>query len=626
MKKQKGLTMRIQKMLSALTACCLGATAMVSMPMQVNAADETLTFDFQCAGANSITLTAEAVAQGDVTLPISIYITENPGVNAISLKMQINDGQEAEDGSLGNYGITMVDGDFASPYCFDSVCEGDANLALSAIFTSEKMNIGWIYTFDQTLNADAYAEAGTTSWDSSVSWATQYAFAEASLVIPQGIAPGTYVLDVRREKYVNALSTDDNVFYSQTRCKAAGVEGALEYNTVPFTVIVEEEGVTETTTTETTTESTTTETTTTETTTTETTTTETTTTETTTTESGYGETTTESVPAETFPAEVLPDGSDAYADLLAGEDFTYIFGNVAGTPGSTVKMPVYIYNDPGTAGAMYYIDYDAALQDAAITQGTAYRISMQCNANSNPLAVVWATGDGGNMTAKDGAVFVYLSFTIPEDAAVGTTYQVGTAAGKDENTPTEVNNTDGVALDLKSVNGTITVVAAEDEVALNYDRYSFAGVGDSVALELLNAAEGEVQWYTSDPAVASVVASGNMAVVTAETTGNCQVFAVYNGVTYVCEIRGGLFGDVDANGKIDSSDAILILKEYNSKTIMGVDFLTEAERLVADVTGEGIVDTQDAIPVLTYYTIESIIGDDASWFELTGNPNAPDAP
>ncbi len=624
--------MRIQKMLSALTACCLGVTAMAAMPMQVNAADAVLTFDIQCAGSNSITLGPDALAETDMVMPISIYVSENPGVNAISLKLQINDGQEAEDGSLGNYGFTMTDGAYASPYCFDSMGEGDADVALSAIFTSDKMNIGWIYSADQTVNADAYAEPGTTAWDPTVSWVYENAFVTANLVIPQGTPAGTYVLDVRREKYVNALSTEDNVFYSQSRCKAAGVEGALEYDTVPFTVIIEEAGVTETTTETTTTETTTTETTTTETTTTETTldttTTESqvTTTETTTTESGYGETTTESVPAETFPAEVLPDGSDAYADLLAGEDFTYIYGNVAGTPGSTVKMPVYIYNDPGTAGAQFYIDYDAALTAPAITQGNAYRISMQCNPNNNPMAVVWATGDGSNMTANNGAVFVYLTFTIPEDAAVGTTYQVGTAAGKDENTPTEINNTDGVALDMKSVNGTITVVAAEDEVALNYDRYSFAGVGDSVALELLNAAEGEVEWFTTDPEVASVVAAGNMALVTAETTGNCRIVAVYNGVSYVCEIRGGLFGDVDANGRIDSSDAILILKEYNSKTIMGVDFLTEAERLVADVTGDGIVDTQDAIPVLTYYTIESILGEKASWFELTGNPNAPDAP
>lgn len=610
--------MRIQKLLSALTAICLASTAVVAVPMtKAAAAGETLTFDIQCAGANTVTLTTDALAEGNVEMPISIYVTENPGVNAISLKLQVNDGEEAADGTLNNYGFTMSGGAFGAPYCFDSVNEGDASVALSSIFTSERMNISWLYSADQTVNADACAEAGTTAWDSTVSWVYDYAFVTANLVIPQDTPAGTYVLDIRREKYVNSLSTEDYVFYSQSLCKGAGVEGGLAYESVPLTVVIDDAADT-TTTTETTT------------TTTETTTTETTTTETTTTESGGTETTTVttvSVAESTVAATTLADGSDAYADLLAGDDLTYIYGNVSGAPGSTVKMPIYVYNDPGTAGAQFYIDYDPALTPTKITQGTAYRISMTLNPDYTPLAVLWATGNGANMTAADGSVFVYLEFTIPEDAAVGTTYAVGTSAGRDADTPTEVCNTDGVALDVKYFNGTVTVVADEDPapVALNYTEYSFAATGDTMTLELLNAADGEVAWYTSDPAIASVTACGNIAQVTAEGNGNCQVIATYNGETYVCNIRGGLFGDVDANGIVNSEDALLTLKEY-VMGLMGNGVLNDSERVTADVTGDSIVDSTDAMLILKYYVQVGVMGQNTTWYALTGNPNAPGAP
>lgn len=185
--------MRFQKLMSTLTACCLGATALASMPLQANAEDEILTFDFRVGGSNQTTVTTDALALDDMHLSVDIYITENPGVNAISLKMQVNDGEEQEDGSFGNYGFYMDQGQFTYPYCFDST-GGDPSAALSSIFVPERMNLGWIYSADQTVNADAYAESGTTSWNSNVSWATDYAFATADLVIPKGTAAGTYVL------------------------------------------------------------------------------------------------------------------------------------------------------------------------------------------------------------------------------------------------------------------------------------------------------------------------------------------------------------------------------------------------------------------------------------------------
>ncbi len=612
--------MRFQKLMSTLTACCLGATALASMPLQANAEDEILTFDFRVGGSNQTTVTTDALALDDMHLSVDIYITENPGVNAISLKMQVNDGEEQEDGSFGNYGFYMDQGQFTYPYCFDST-GGDPSAALSSIFVPERMNLGWIYSADQTVNADAYAESGTTSWNSNVSWATDYAFATADLVIPKGTAAGTYVLDIRREKYLNSLSTETTKIYSQSSCRGAGVDESLAYHSVPLTIVVEDSSVSATTTTETTTTTQTT-----------TTTTETTTTTQTTSFTAITTTTetTASVPVETFPANVLPDGSNPYLDLLAGEDFTYIYGNVSATPGATVKMPIYIYNDPGTAGAMFYIDYDPALTATEITAGNAYRLSMQFNPATNPMAITWASGNGTNLNAKDGAVFAYLHFTVPEDAAVGATYQVNTAVESVDGKETEVDDTNGIAMDVKYIPGVITVVAESDEgsatPALNRTEYSFTNIGDTLALELLNAGDGEVTWYTTNPDAVSVLATGNMAVVTAKALENAQVIAVLDGVAYTCEIRGGLFGDINRSGRVDSEDAVLALREYNSFSVLKVPFLTEAERAIADVSGNGTVEIIDVVYLLKYYNNKVLMGNDITWYEITGNPNAPGAP
>ena len=108
--------MRIQKLISAFTALCLASGALISMPAtQASAADETLTFDIQCAQDNRISIDSAALAEGDVEITISIFIPENPGVNAISLKLQVNDGEVAEDGSFGNYGFQLKGGKFAAP-------------------------------------------------------------------------------------------------------------------------------------------------------------------------------------------------------------------------------------------------------------------------------------------------------------------------------------------------------------------------------------------------------------------------------------------------------------------------------------------------------------------------------
>ena len=54
-------------------------------------------------------------------------------------------------------------------------------------------------------------------------------------------------------------------------------------------------------------------------------------------------------------------------------------------------------------------------------------------------------------------------------------------------------------------------------------------------------------------------------------------------------------GDVNGDGKIDVSDAIMVLRN-----IVGLVELTPAQELATDVNGDGKIDVSDAIMILRY--------------------------
>ena len=66
----------------------------------------------------------------------------------------------------------------------------------------------------------------------------------------------------------------------------------------------------------------------------------------------------------------------------------------------------------------------------------------------------------------------------------------------------------------------------------------------------------------------------------------------------------GLSGDVNNDNKVDSKDAVLILKSY-AETLAGGK--TDIDKSVADVNGDGSVDSKDAVIVLKYYA-ETLTG------------------
>ena len=707
--------MRMKKLLCALLAGCMASTATVgTSALPVNAADSTipLIFDFQCAGSNQITLGYEGVQAGDIAITVSVYVPSNPGLSSANLKLQVNDGEEDEDGNLKNYGFYLSDAALENPFCFDSANSGNPDDSLVSLFSAAHMNLTWAYSQDETKNADAFAEAGTTSWTKDVAWAYKYAFATANIVIPKGTAPGEYKLGVRKEKYKNSLAAGASVsLYNQSMCLSGESEEPLEFTVVPLSIIVADATTTTTTTTTQSTEKTTTttsatkpdtttsksttkstektttttsatkpDTTTSKSTTksTEKTTTTTTTsatkpdtttsksttkstektTTTTTTSATKPDTTTSKsttkstekttttttetttlfsgTDSSTLPTETTTSGNPATApwkDDYAIENggLYYIIGDVCGKPGEEVEVPVYVYGDTGTCAIRVYIAYDERIQEIEATDSErnwAYTGGWTCG-RKNPICMVTIPNGGFNAKAEDGSILFSMYCTIPEDAAPGTTYRFRFSSAIDPDTNTtkfcevleSINDdkTETAPLNVKYYDGSLTVLGDSATPVLNYSSYSLNKVGETINLSLFNAI-GDVTWSSSDEKVATVDKNG---FVTAAGFGDVVITATNQGNDYTCAVHVGVFGDVNRNGRVESTDSMVTLIAAADIRLGMEPSLDAAQLAIADVDGDGKLSVKDAQYILMFYgnTIAHI---DCNWRDLTGNPNAPD--
>ncbi len=54
--------------------------------------------------------------------------------------------------------------------------------------------------------------------------------------------------------------------------------------------------------------------------------------------------------------------------------------------------------------------------------------------------------------------------------------------------------------------------------------------------------------------------------------------------------------------------------------------VSDAVMKAMDLDEDGAVTIDDATYILAYYTAESVTHEPMTWYEITGNPNAPGAP
>lgn len=554
--------MRTKRILSAVLACSMTATAMLgSAAFQASAAEKkTLTFDIRSDGKNEVKITADDIASGDFTIPVSIYIPENPGVNGINLKLQINDGQVDAKGAFGNYGLYLNDGDMASPFCFGSASKGNAAASAAKAFNCKDMNISWVFSDNPDLNADAAVQAETTEWDASAAWAYTNAFVTTNLVVPKDTPAGTYQLDIRKDQYLNARSAEcDTPYYGKSSCIGADSDAELSFNSVPLTVEV----------------------------------------------------------------EAVSSGETPWKDSYDGADSGHylIIGDVAGAPGETVDVPVYVYNDktPGTAGMQLFFDSDEGLKLVKFADPNdklAYEPLPQCNPESDPASFTFA--DSVNTQAEDGSIITVLKYEIPETARAGTCYNVNFYS--DSASKLKVVNYDGVELPVKFFNGSVTVLY-DTNAAINHTSFNAREVGETVNLTVFNAT-GNVTWKSSDEAVATVDANGFVKIT---GKGTATITAKTGDKELTCSINvNGMFGDVNENGEVSADDAQLTLQHYVATMAGKQGGLTEARQAIADVDGNNEVSIEDAQFILMYY-VKKILGKNYSttWRQITGNPNSP---
>ncbi len=86
------------------------------------------------------------------------------------------------------------------------------------------------------------------------------------------------------------------------------------------------------------------------------------------------------------------------------------------------------------------------------------------------------------------------------------------------------------------------------------------------------------------------------------------------------------FGDVDENGVITIDDATLTLLCYTEDMLHVQIEFEDRIIIIMDVIDDDLITIDDATAILLYYTAESVTHEPMTWYEITGNPNAPDAP
>jgi len=308
-------------------------------------------------------------------------------------------------------------------------------------------------TTESTTTETTTTESTTTETTTTESTTTETTTTE-STTTETTTTESTTTETTTTESTTTETTTTESTTTESTTTESTTTESTTTESTTTESTTTEstttESTTTESTTTEsTTTESTTTETTTTESTTTETTTTESTTTETTTTES----TTTETTTTETTTTETTTETTETTipgAPVNPGH-VVYQIDDVNGLAGTTVKVPVLVWYDEGTAGITMQFAVEDGFSISGIEFGDAYTGADQVVWNPDEYIFVWDDPNGENQYAQSGDAILYLLVDVPADAVENTIYPVNFVN-------VTVSDTNSVAPEFTTVDGSITIL------------------------------------------------------------------------------------------------------------------------------------------------------------------------
>lgn len=260
--------------------------------------------------------------------------------------------------------------------------------------------------------------------------------------------------------------------------------------------------------------------------------------------------------------------------------------------GKEVKVPIRIFNNPGFAWTGIRYTFDSRMTFSNIER---ILIGNLVKSAGNVVAVTSATSS--DLTV-DG-VFYYLNFKLPENAKSGDIYNISAEM-------VHLTNADAKDIKVESYGGSITIVGDSEPLKATVKTNELE-VGKKTTIE---ANQDNLTYKTSDSNVAVVSKSGEITAISAGTAlitvinsdgETDQIVITVKGLsleTTTTTTETESLGDLNNDGRIDSKDAVIVLKSYAEK-LAGNE--TKDDTSAGDVNGDGKVDSKDAVIILKYY-------------------------
>lgn len=170
--------------LSLLTAFGLMAAQLIQPASTAYAADVAYVME-----PDKTAITAEEIAQGDVTVHVTLRIENNPGLASVLLTFGVPDG------------FTFANGAYSDPYCFGNGSVSSAGATTT--FNSGAKKLLWNSGQNGGVENDLVYDASLP-------------FAEFDVIVPQGTPEGIYPVAFVTEPILAGTDANGNPLYTST--------------------------------------------------------------------------------------------------------------------------------------------------------------------------------------------------------------------------------------------------------------------------------------------------------------------------------------------------------------------------------------------------------------------------